>query len=198
MLREGTDFRDVHIFDVINRVWLDTKDLFGQVPLRAGGRCHCAALVYDNIVLFAGHLSMTNDVHVFNIPSLSWHSPRVLGPKPSRRLSSVAVFDTDRLLIFGGWSNSRPTGDFHVLDLMVWNPSEAEAQDDPSCSSAADEDHRQPSSWMMTGGTLPLNWILQFLNASQSLNDDDEEEEEDDNDNDDDQVEEEDEEFQTA
>ncbi|CAA2967950.1 acyl- -binding domain-containing 4 [Olea europaea subsp. europaea] len=97
----------------------------GAVPVARSG--HTIVKANSVLILFGGEDSKRrklNDLHMFDLKSLTWLPLHCTGPRPSPRSNhAAALYDDKILLIFGGASKSRMLNDLYSLDFeaMVWS-----------------------------------------------------------------------------
>ncbi|XP_073128158.1 acyl-CoA-binding domain-containing protein 4-like [Henckelia pumila] len=97
----------------------------GDFPVARSG--HTVVRANSVLILFGGEDSKRkklNDMHMFDLKSLTWLSLHCTGPRPSPRSNHVAaLYDDKILLVFGGMSKSRTLNDLYSLDFetMVWS-----------------------------------------------------------------------------
>jgi N-acetylneuraminic acid mutarotase len=84
---------------------------------------HTATLVGNEVYVFGGYDGQKNhnELFVFELLSMEWRQPQVLGTKPSGRNghSATLLRDGQQILILGGWLGNGPlaAGDMHLLNL---------------------------------------------------------------------------------
>nr|XP_016455783.1 PREDICTED: tip elongation aberrant protein 3-like [Nicotiana tabacum] len=100
-----------------------TGQFNGQVA-RSG---HSVLRASSVLILFGGEDAKRrklNDLHMFDLKSLTWLPLHCTGAGPSPRSNHVAaLYDDKLLLIFGGSSKSRTLNDLYTLDFetMAWS-----------------------------------------------------------------------------
>ncbi|XP_048234798.1 acyl-CoA-binding domain-containing protein 6 isoform X2 [Ricinus communis] len=120
----STDRISVWAFDTETECWslLEAK---GDVPVARSG--HTVVRASSVLILFGGEDAKRrklNDLHMFDLKSLTWLPLHCTGTGPSPRCNHVAaLYDDKMLLIFGGTSKSRTLNDLYSLDFetMVWS-----------------------------------------------------------------------------
>ncbi|CAK9051211.1 unnamed protein product [Durusdinium trenchii] len=82
---------------------------------------HTATPVGSEVFVFGGYDGQKNhnELYVFDLPSMEWRQPEVLGTKPSGRNGHSATLLGESILILGGWLGNGPlaAGDMHLLNL---------------------------------------------------------------------------------
>ncbi|XP_049347760.1 acyl-CoA-binding domain-containing protein 4 isoform X3 [Solanum verrucosum] len=114
----------VWAFDTETECWslLEAK---GDVPVARSG--HTVLRASSVLILFGGEdvkRRKLNDLHMFDLKSLTWLPLHCTGTGPSPRSNHVsALYDDKLLLIFGGSSKSRTLNDLYTLDFetMAWS-----------------------------------------------------------------------------
>ncbi|KAJ9154465.1 hypothetical protein P3X46_027795 [Hevea brasiliensis] len=120
----ASDRISVWAFDMETECWspLEAK---GDVPVARSG--HTVVRASSVLILFGGEDAKRrklNDLHMFDLKSLTWLPLHCTGTGPSPRSNHVAALCDDKmLLIFGGASKSRTLNDLYSLDFetMVWS-----------------------------------------------------------------------------
>ncbi|KAM3323874.1 acyl-CoA-binding domain-containing protein 6 isoform X2 [Capsicum chacoense] len=120
----ASDKVSVWAFDTETECWslLETK---GDVPVARSG--HTVLRASSILILFGGEDAKRrklNDLHMFDLKSLTWLPLHCTGTGPSPRSNHVsALYDDKLLLIFGGSSKSRTLNDLYTLDFetMAWS-----------------------------------------------------------------------------
>lgn len=119
-----SDKVSVWAFDMETECW-SLMEAKGAVPVARSG--HTIVKANSVLILFGGEDSKRrklNDMHMFDLKSLTWLPLHCTGPRPSPRSNhSAALYDDKMLLIFGGASKSRTLNDLYSLDFeaMVWS-----------------------------------------------------------------------------
>ncbi|XP_073029608.1 uncharacterized protein [Primulina eburnea] len=114
----------VWAFDMDEEYWSLTEAK-GDIPVARSG--HSVVRANSVLILFGGEDSKRrklNDMHMFDLKSLTWLPLHCTGPRPSPRSNHVAaLYDDKILLVFGGASKSRTLNDLYSLDFetMVWS-----------------------------------------------------------------------------
>ncbi|KAH0674524.1 hypothetical protein KY290_024925 [Solanum tuberosum] len=114
----------VWAFDTETECWplLEAK---GDVPVARSG--HTVLRASSVLILFGGEdgkRRKLNDLHMFDLKSLTWLPLHCTGTCPSPRSNHVSsLYDDKLLLIFGGSSKSRTLNDLYMLDFetMAWS-----------------------------------------------------------------------------
>ncbi|XP_057957930.1 acyl-CoA-binding domain-containing protein 6 isoform X2 [Malania oleifera] len=120
----GSDRVSVWAFDTETECW-SLMEAKGDIPVARSG--HSIVKASSVLILFGGEDSKRrklNDLHMFDLKSLTWLPLHCTGPGPSPRSNHVAALYDDRiLLIFGGTSKSKTLNDLYSLDFetMVWS-----------------------------------------------------------------------------
>nr|GME04611.1 acyl-CoA-binding domain-containing protein 4 [Ipomoea batatas] len=120
----ASDKVSVWAFDTETECW-SLMEAKGDVPVARSG--HTVVRASSVLILFGGEDSKKrklNDLHMFDLKSLTWLPLHCTGPGPSARSNHIAtLYDDKLLLIFGGTSKSRTLNDLHSLDFetMVWS-----------------------------------------------------------------------------
>ncbi|XP_021679547.2 acyl-CoA-binding domain-containing protein 6 isoform X2 [Hevea brasiliensis] len=120
----ASDRISVWAFDTETECWslLEAK---GDVPVARSG--HTAVRASYALILFGGEDAKRrklNDLHMFDLKSLTWLPLHCTGTAPSPRSNHLAALCDDKmLLIFGGASKSRTLNDLYSLDFetMGWS-----------------------------------------------------------------------------
>ncbi|KAG9129653.1 hypothetical protein Leryth_017732 [Lithospermum erythrorhizon] len=114
----------VWAFDTDTECWshIEAK---GDIPVARSG--HSVVRASSVFILFGGEDSRRrklNDLHMFDLKSLTWLPLSCTGSGPSPRSNHVAaLYDEKLLLVFGGSAKSRTLNDFYSLDFekMIWS-----------------------------------------------------------------------------
>lgn len=120
----GGDKVSVWAFDTETECWtlLESK---GDIPVARNG--HSVVRASSVLILFGGEGNRRrklNDLHMFDLKSLTWLPLHCTGQAPSPRSNHVAtLYDDKLLLVFGGASKSRTLNDLYSLDFetMIWS-----------------------------------------------------------------------------
>nr|XP_029116745.1 acyl-CoA-binding domain-containing protein 6 isoform X2 [Elaeis guineensis] len=128
-----SDKISVWSFDVETECWLHIEAK-GDIPsstesksLKAARSGHTVIRAGSVLILFGGEDAKRrklNDLHMFDLKSLTWLPLYYTGTGPSPRSNHVAALYDDRILfVFGGQSKSRILNDLYSLDFetMVWS-----------------------------------------------------------------------------
>ncbi|KAL3812849.1 hypothetical protein ACJIZ3_014117 [Penstemon smallii] len=114
----------VWAFDMEAECW-SLVEAKGDIPVARSG--HTVVRANSVLILFGGEDTKRrklNDLHMFDLKSLTWLPLHCTGPRPSPRSNHVAtLYDDKMLLVFGGASKSRTLNDLYSLDFeaMVWS-----------------------------------------------------------------------------
>ncbi|XAR52707.1 hypothetical protein NMG60_11020911 [Bertholletia excelsa] len=116
---------DLHVLDLASREW--TKpDCTGAAP--SPRESHTATLVgEEKLVVFGGsgegEANYLNDLHVLDLKTMRWTSPKVKGNVPVPRDSHSAVAIGSKIFVYGGDCGDRYEGDIDVLDMetLTWS-----------------------------------------------------------------------------
>ncbi|KAK4265697.1 hypothetical protein QN277_026714 [Acacia crassicarpa] len=120
----GSDRISVWAFDTETECWslIEAK---GDIPVARSG--HTVLKASSALILFGGEDAKRrkmNDLHMFDLKSLTWLPLHCTGTGPSPRSNHVAALYDDKILfIFGGASKSRTLNDLYSLDFetMAWS-----------------------------------------------------------------------------
>ncbi|KAL8047708.1 hypothetical protein ABFX02_07G017700 [Erythranthe guttata] len=120
----ASDRVSVWAFDMEAECWslIEAK---GDIPVARSG--HTVVRANSVLILFGGEDSKRrklNDLHMFDLKSLTWLPLHCTGPRPSPRSNHIAALYNDKMLfVFGGASKSRTLNDLYSLDFeaMVWS-----------------------------------------------------------------------------
>ncbi|XP_052189359.1 acyl-CoA-binding domain-containing protein 4 [Diospyros lotus] len=120
----ASDKISVWAFDTESQCW-SLMEAKGDIPVARSG--HTVVRASSVLILFGGEGAKRrklNDLHMFDLKSLTWLPLHCTGPGPSPRSNHVgALYDDKTLLIFGGVSKSRTLNDLYSLDFetMEWS-----------------------------------------------------------------------------
>ncbi|XP_057429581.1 acyl-CoA-binding domain-containing protein 6-like isoform X2 [Lotus japonicus] len=120
----GSDQISVWAFDTETECW-SLMEAKGDIPAARSG--HTVVRANSKLILFGGEDAKRrklNDLHMFDLKSLTWLPLHCTGTAPSPRFNHVAaLYDGKILLIFGGASKSRTLNDLYSLDFetMAWS-----------------------------------------------------------------------------
>ncbi|PSR92637.1 Acyl-CoA-binding domain-containing protein [Actinidia chinensis var. chinensis] len=121
----ASDRVSVWAFDSETECW-SLMEAKGDIPVARSG--HTVVRASSALILFGGEDAKRrklNDLHMFDLKSLTWLPLHCTGPVPSPRYNHVAaLYDDKMLLIFGGASKSKKTlNDLYSLDFetMIWS-----------------------------------------------------------------------------
>ncbi|OMO53698.1 Kelch-type beta propeller [Corchorus capsularis] len=119
----ANDRVSVWAFDTETECWsvLEAK---GEIPVARSG--HTVVRASSVLILFGGEdakKKKLNDLHMFDLKSLTWLTLQCTGTRPSPRSNHVAtLYDDKTLFVFGGASKSKTLNDLYSLDFetMIW------------------------------------------------------------------------------
>ncbi|XP_062174960.1 acyl-CoA-binding domain-containing protein 6 isoform X2 [Alnus glutinosa] len=120
----SSDRVSVWAFDTETECW-SLMEAKGDIPVARSG--HTVVRASSVLILFGGEDAKRrrlNDLHMFDLKSLTWLPLHCTGTGPSPRSNHVAALYDDRtLFIFGGASKSKTLNDLYSLDFetMVWS-----------------------------------------------------------------------------
>nr|XP_043609213.1 acyl-CoA-binding domain-containing protein 5 [Erigeron canadensis]XP_043609214.1 acyl-CoA-binding domain-containing protein 5 [Erigeron canadensis] len=119
-----SDRISVWAFDIETECW-SLMEAKGDVPVARSG--HSVVRAGPNIILFGGEdikRKKLNDLHIFDLKSLTWLPLNCTGTVPPSRCNHVAtLYDDKLLLVFGGTSKSKSLNDLYSFDFetMIWS-----------------------------------------------------------------------------
>ncbi|KAL3626125.1 hypothetical protein CASFOL_029674 [Castilleja foliolosa] len=119
-----SDRMSVWAFDMEAERWtlIEAK---GDIPIARSG--HTVVRANSALILFGGEdtkRKKLNDLHMFDLKSLTWLPLHCTGPRPSPRSNhSAALYNDKMLFVFGGASKKKTLNDLYSLDFeaMVWS-----------------------------------------------------------------------------
>ncbi|CAK8530935.1 unnamed protein product [Lathyrus sativus] len=120
----GSDKISVWAFDIETECW-SLMEAKGDIPTARSG--HTVVRANSTLILFGGEdckKRKLNDLHMFDLKSLTWLPLHCTGTTPSPRCNHVASLYNGKILyIFGGASKSRTLNDLYSLDFetMAWS-----------------------------------------------------------------------------
>ncbi|CAO2839431.1 unnamed protein product [Amaranthus hypochondriacus] len=120
----GSEKISVWAFDTETECW-SLMEAKGDAPVARSG--HTVVKSSSVLILFGGEDSKRrklNDLHMFDLKSMTWLPLQCTGTGPSPRSNHVAALYDDRILyIFGGSSRSKTFNDLYSLDFetMMWS-----------------------------------------------------------------------------
>lgn len=122
----GKKVNDLHALDLHTGEWTRPQ-CKGQPP--SPRESHTVTVVGgDRLVIFGGsgegEGNYLSDVHVLDVPTMTWSTPEVKGDcTPAPRDSHGAVAVGGRLFVYGGDCGDRYHGEVDVLDVdtMAWS-----------------------------------------------------------------------------
>ncbi|KAK7303144.1 hypothetical protein RJT34_14045 [Clitoria ternatea] len=120
----GSDRISVWAFDTETECW-SLMEAKGDIPVARSG--HTVVRANSVLIMFGGEDAKRrklNDLHMFDLKSLTWLPLHYTGTAPSPRFNHVAaLYDGKILFIFGGASKSRTLNDLYSLDFetMAWS-----------------------------------------------------------------------------
>ncbi|KAM0915969.1 hypothetical protein ACQ4PT_010484 [Festuca glaucescens] len=118
---------DLHVLDLRTKEW-SRPPCKGTQPSPRESHTVTTAAGGDRLVVFGGsgegEGNYLNDVHVLDVPTMTWTSPEVSGDVvPAPRDSHGAVAVGNRLFVYGGDCGDCYHGEVDVLDMdsMAWS-----------------------------------------------------------------------------
>ncbi|CAL0301225.1 unnamed protein product [Lupinus luteus] len=120
----GSDKISVWAFDTESECW-SLMEAKGDIPAARSG--HTVVRAGSVLILFGGEdvkKRKLNDLHMFDLKSLTWLPLHCTGAAPCARFNHVAaLYDGKILFIFGGASKSKTLNDLYSLDFetMAWS-----------------------------------------------------------------------------
>ncbi|KAM6545225.1 hypothetical protein CsatB_025961 [Cannabis sativa] len=114
----------VWVFDTETECW-SLMEAKGDIPVARSG--HTVVRANSILFLFGGEdakRKKLNDLHRFDLKSLTWLPLHFKGPGPPPRSNhTAALYDDKMLYIFGGASKSRTLNDLYSLNFetMIWS-----------------------------------------------------------------------------
>ncbi|KAB2009718.1 hypothetical protein ES319_D10G187100v1 [Gossypium barbadense] len=120
----ANDKVSVWSFDTETECW-SVMEAKGEIPVARSG--HIVVRASSVLILFGGEdakKKKLNDLHMFDLKSLTWLTLQCTGTRPSPRSNHIAtLYDDKTLFVFGGASKSRTLNDLYSLDFetMVWS-----------------------------------------------------------------------------
>ncbi|KAK7245696.1 hypothetical protein RIF29_40545 [Crotalaria pallida] len=120
----GSDKISVWAFDTESECW-SLMEAKGDIPAARSG--HTVVRAGSVLILFGGEdvkRRKLNDLHMFDLKSLTWLPLHCTGTAPCARFNHVAaLYDGKILFIFGGASKSKTLNDLYSLDFetMAWS-----------------------------------------------------------------------------
>uniref|UniRef100_A0A3B6FLX0 DCD domain-containing protein n=2 Tax=Triticum aestivum TaxID=4565 RepID=A0A3B6FLX0_WHEAT len=118
---------DLHVLDLRTKEW-SRPPCKGTPPSPRESHTVTTAAGGDKLVVFGGsgegEGNYLNDVHVLDLPTMTWTSPQVAHEViPAPRDSHGAVTVGNRLFVYGGDCGDRYHGEVDVLDMgtMAWS-----------------------------------------------------------------------------
>lgn len=119
-----SDRVSVWAFDMESECWslIEAK---GDIPTARCG--HTVVRANSVLILFGGEDTKRrklNDLHMFDLKSLTWLPLHCTGARPSPRSNHTAALYNDKMLfVFGGAAKSKTLNDLYSLDFesMVWS-----------------------------------------------------------------------------
>ncbi|XP_057752402.1 acyl-CoA-binding domain-containing protein 6-like isoform X2 [Arachis stenosperma] len=119
-----SDKISVWAFDTEIECW-SLMEAKGDIPIARSG--HSVVMANTVLILFGGEDAKRrklNDLHMFDLKSLTWLPLHYTGAAPCPRFNHVASLHDDKILyIFGGSSKSRTLNDLYSLNFetMAWS-----------------------------------------------------------------------------
>nr|KJB72597.1 hypothetical protein B456_011G187500 [Gossypium raimondii] len=120
----ANDKVSVWSFDTETECW-SVMEAKGEIPVARSG--HTVVRASSVLILFGGEdakKKKLNDLHMFDLKSLTWLTLQCTGTRPSPRSNHIAtLYDDKTLFVFGGASKSRTLNDLYSLDFetMIWS-----------------------------------------------------------------------------
>ncbi|XP_058764916.1 acyl-CoA-binding domain-containing protein 6-like [Vicia villosa] len=120
----GSDKISVWAFDTETECW-SLMEAKGDIPTARSG--HTIVRANSTLILFGGEdckKRKLNDLHMFDLKSLTWLPLHCTGTAPSPRCNHVtSLYNGKILFVFGGVSKSRTLNDLYSLDFetMAWS-----------------------------------------------------------------------------
>ncbi|RDX75301.1 Acyl-CoA-binding domain-containing protein 4, partial [Mucuna pruriens] len=119
----ASDKISVWAFDTETECW-SLVEAKGDIPVARSG--HTVVMAKSVLILFGGEDAKRrklNDLHMFDLKSLTWLPLHYSGAAPCPRLNHVAALYDGKIFIFGGASKSRTLNDLYSLDFetMAWS-----------------------------------------------------------------------------
>ncbi|SAL98698.1 hypothetical protein [Absidia glauca] len=139
----GNVTNDLHVLNLCTMRWETIKSVKGVPPSKRYG--HTATLWNHYIIVFGTCLTMSNhstpifltpkggcnesqaycnDIHIFDLETLTWCQPDVSGSVSARYLHSAVVYD-DKLFVYGGFAKNTDCtyvlDEISVLDLKTFS-----------------------------------------------------------------------------
>ncbi|QCD77005.1 acyl-CoA-binding domain-containing protein 6-like [Vigna unguiculata] len=120
----ASDKISVWVFDTETECW-SLMEAKGDIPVARSG--HTVVMANSVLIMFGGEDAKRrklNDLHMFDLKSLTWLPLHYTGAAPCPRFNHVAaLYDGKILFIFGGASKSRTLNDLYSLDFetMAWS-----------------------------------------------------------------------------
>jgi len=112
----------------------------GTPPEISPTKNHTATLVGRDVYIFGGYDGLKNhsDLYVFNVDTMRWHAPVVVGEYPSGRNGHTATLLGRQILILGGWLGNGPLAAScaHLLDVgqMSWQAAKFTGEPPGPCN----------------------------------------------------------------
>ncbi|KAG8048880.1 hypothetical protein GUJ93_ZPchr0009g416 [Zizania palustris] len=155
----ASDHLSVWKFDAETEVW-SPMEAKGDIPAARSG--HTVTRAGATLILFGGEDTKgkkRQDLHMFDLKSLTWLPLNYKGSGPSPRSNHVAALYDDRiLLVFGGHSKSKTLNDLFSLDFetMVW--SRVKIQGPHPTPRAGCSGALCGTKWYVAGGGSTKKW----------------------------------------
>jgi N-acetylneuraminic acid mutarotase len=125
---DGVDQRfELSLYDPKKLTW-ETPQTYGDRPISRSN--HASAVIGKKMYVFGGLLQQgnelidSNDLHVFDAPSMTWTLLRPEGEAPEARCGHKMVSVDNKLYLFGGGNGDNWSNKFN--DLFVYDPSSNE------------------------------------------------------------------------
>ena len=144
----NVNVNDVLEFDLTTNVWKDISPSTGTKP---NGRQYPTSIYYNNkMVVFGGYSgsSYKNDVWEFDLTTNIWKniSPST-GTKPNGRAGHTSIYYNNKMVVFGGSTDSSYKNDVWEFDLTdnSWNKINDGSGDDANPPTAPNKRHGHAS-----------------------------------------------------
>jgi N-acetylneuraminic acid mutarotase len=115
---------DMISFDIATKKWTKIDNFNGEAPSPRSD--HAAAVVGKNIYIFGGSdktVSPMNDLHYFDVETLTWRQPQTKGIPPSPRSGHTMVSVGNKIYVYGGakWNSSQNAWTEKSNDMWVFD-----------------------------------------------------------------------------
>jgi N-acetylneuraminic acid mutarotase len=109
--------QDMYSFDFDTFEWTKMKQ--NKARQQPDARTDHTCIPYKNeLIFFCGSAKQTyakSTVHVFELESNSWSTPKCVGSISARTMQASCLFDTNKIAVFGGYNSK------HFNDLNIYN-----------------------------------------------------------------------------